>query len=59
MNTVLVLGDQLNRRIASLADREPADTQVLMVESDQLLTKGRYHRQRLHLVMAGMRRFAA
>ena len=59
MNTVLVLGDQLNRRIASLADREPGDTQVLMVESDELLQRGRYHRQRLHLVMAGMRKFAA
>lgn len=56
--TVWVLGDQLNRRIASLADAVPGDTCVLLVESAAKLRSKRWHRQRLHLVLAAMRRFA-
>ncbi|MBY5163869.1 cryptochrome/photolyase family protein [Salsipaludibacter albus] len=59
METVWVLGDQLNRGISSLAGREPGDTRVLLVESTAKLTSQRWHRQRAHLVLAGMRRFAA
>ncbi len=58
MDTVWILGDQLNRRIASLAGSAPATTRILMVESQAKLASKRYHRQRLHLVLAGMRRFA-
>ena len=58
MDTVWVFGDQLNRRIGALADAEPADTTVLLVESARQIAAGR-HRQRVHLVVTAMRRFAA
>ncbi|NNE12686.1 MAG: cryptochrome/photolyase family protein, partial [Ilumatobacter sp.] len=57
MKTVLVFGDQLNRRIGALADADPDDARVLLVESEHLLAKGR-HVQRNHLVITAMRRFA-
>lgn len=57
MRTVWVLGDQLNRRIGALAGADPRDTRVLIVESRRLIESGR-HRQRLHFVLASMRRFA-
>ncbi len=56
--TVWVFGDQLNRRIGALADAKPGETRVLLVEATEQLASKRYHRQRLHLVLAGMRRFA-
>ncbi len=59
MDTVWILGDQLNRGIASLEGRSPADTRVLFVESDAKVLSRRFHRQRLHLVLTAMRRFAA
>ncbi|MBT8240364.1 MAG: cryptochrome/photolyase family protein, partial [Acidimicrobiia bacterium] len=58
METILVFGDQLNRRIGALADSDSNQNCVLMVESEQLLGGGR-HVQRKHLVVAAMRRFAA
>lgn len=58
MDTVWILGDQLNRGIASLQGRTPGNTRVLMVESAAVLGARRWHRQRLHLVLAAMRRFA-
>ena len=59
MRTVWVLGDQLNRRIGALADAEPGSVRVLLVESEAKLSSKRFHRQRLHLVLTAMRRFAA
>lgn len=59
MDTVWVLGDQLNKRITSLVDRSPDDTRVLMIESKAKIGSKAYHRQRLHLVLTAMRRFAA
>ena len=58
MRTVWVLGDQLQRHVGPLADAEPDDTRVLVVESDALVVGRHWHRQRLHLVLAAMRRFA-
>ena len=58
MDTVWVLGDQLNRRIGALAAAEPDDTRVLLVESDAAMGGRPIHRQRLHLVVTAMRRFA-
>ena len=57
VTSIVVFGDQLNRSIGALdnADRE-RDT-VVMVESTQLLAGGR-HKQRNHLVITAMRRFA-
>ena len=58
MRTVLVFGDQLNRRIGALADADPSATRILLVESTALLEAGR-HVQRNHFVVTAMRRFAA
>ncbi|MFO7572075.1 MAG: cryptochrome/photolyase family protein [Gaiellaceae bacterium] len=58
METVWILGDQLSRGIASLEGRDAGDTRILMVESATVLGSRRWHRQRLHLVLTAMRRFA-
>ncbi|CAM8656891.1 Photolyase PhrB-like [Acidimicrobiia bacterium] len=59
MDTVWILGDQLNRNVGALRDQAPGDVRVLMIESATKLANGRWHRQRAHLVLASMRRFAA
>jgi deoxyribodipyrimidine photolyase-related protein len=59
MDTVWVLGDQLNRSIGALAQADPSTHRVLMVESSGTQSARRYHRQRLHLVVTAMQRFAA
>ena len=58
MRTVLILGDQCHRSVASLAGCDPDDTRVLFVTSTSYLGAKRWHRQRLHVVLASMRRFA-
>lgn len=59
MNTIWVLGDQLSRTTGALRDAVPGEHRVLMIESSAKLESLPYHRQRLHLVLASMRRFAA
>lgn len=56
--TVWVLGDQLHRHAGALATAHPSTHTVLLVESQQVIDGKRWHRQRLHLVLAAMRRFA-
>lgn len=58
MRTIWIFGDQLNRSIGALADADPNEARVVLVESEQLLAAGR-HVQRNHLVITAMRRFAA
>ena len=58
MRTIWVLGDQLNRRIGALRDAVPGQDRVLLVESRAKLD-GVRHRQRTHLVVTALRRFAA
>ncbi|MDX1448842.1 MAG: cryptochrome/photolyase family protein, partial [Acidimicrobiia bacterium] len=58
MRTVWVFGDQLNRRIGALADADPSRDRILLVESQAMIEGRPYHRQRLHFVIAAMRRFA-
>ena len=58
VDTVWVLGDQLNRDLAHLRDTDPADTRVLLVLSRAKLRSKPWHRQRAHLVVTAMRRFA-
>jgi deoxyribodipyrimidine photolyase-related protein len=58
MDTVWILGDQLNRSIAGLTDLEPGDARVLFVEDEGLIGRRRYHRQRVHFVLSAMRHFA-
>ena len=57
--TVWVLGDQLNRRMGPLAEREPGECRVLLVASEAKLRSKRWHRQRAHLVLSTMAHFAA
>ena len=54
-----MLGDQLRRDVGPLRDRSPGEVRVLLVESTAKAASKRWHRQRLHLVVASMRRFAA
>jgi deoxyribodipyrimidine photolyase-related protein len=57
--TVWILGDQLHARVASLEGATPESTTILLVTSRAKLASKPWHRQRLHAVLAGMRRFAA
>jgi deoxyribodipyrimidine photolyase-related protein len=59
MDTVWVLGDQLHHDLAHLRDTAPGDVRVLMVLSRAKLRSRPWHRQRAHLVVTAMRRFAA
>ncbi|MDX1450420.1 MAG: cryptochrome/photolyase family protein, partial [Acidimicrobiia bacterium] len=59
MRTVWVMGDQLNRNLGAMARARPDDHRVLIVESRSMVEGRRFHRQRLHLVLTAMRRFAA
>lgn len=58
MRTIWVLGDQLNRSIGALATATPDGDRILLLESIGILGQHRWHRQRAHLVIASMRRFA-
>ena len=57
--TVWVLGDQLGRTLGALGMADPRTHRVLMVESRAKLDSLPWHRQRAHLVVTAMRRFAA
>jgi len=57
--TVWVFGDQLHRNIGALGAATPEDARVLLVTSAAKLEGRPWHRQRLHLYLVAMRRFAA
>ena len=59
VQTVWVLGDQLNRNLGAMRHATPESTRVLLVESRAKLASRRWHVQRAHLVITSMRRFAA
>ena len=54
----LVMGDQLNRDIAALADLDPKRDVILMVEVWDENTYVRHHQQKIALVLSAMRHFA-
>jgi deoxyribodipyrimidine photolyase-related protein len=58
VRTVLILGDQLHRESSALDGATPADTRILFVTSRSVLAGRRWHRQRVHLVLAGMGKLA-
>ncbi len=58
MRSVWILGDQLSNESTLLDDADPNTTRVLFVVSTSMLASRPWHRQRLHLVLAGMRRMA-
>lgn len=57
--TVWVLGDQLDRSLGALGEAVPGRDRVLIVESTAKLVSRPWHRQRAHLYLAALRRFAA
>ena len=56
--TVLILGDQLHRHSSALDGATPDNTRILFITSRRQLAGKRWHRQRLHLVLAGMAKLA-
>jgi deoxyribodipyrimidine photolyase-related protein len=58
MQTILILGDQLNRQSGALKTAEPESCRMLFVTSRAQLAGKRWHRQRLHLILAGMAKLA-
>jgi len=58
METVWILGDQINRHISSLTDCKPGECRVLIVRSNAKVISKRWHKQRLHLVLSAMAHFA-
>ncbi len=56
--TIWVFGDQLNRSIGALATADPNRDQILMVLSETKLASRPWHRQRAHLLLASIHRFA-
>jgi deoxyribodipyrimidine photolyase-related protein len=59
METVWVLGDQLNLEIGALATVRPGSARVLMIESASKLAAALWHVQRAHFLIASMRRFSS
>jgi deoxyribodipyrimidine photolyase-related protein len=55
----ILLGDQLSPRISALADLNPAQDVVLLAEVRAECTYVRHHQQKIVLVLAAMRHFAA
>ena len=58
METIWVLGDQLNRQLGPLREATPGQVRILIVESRAKIASKKWHRQRAHLVICAMRRFA-
>jgi deoxyribodipyrimidine photolyase-related protein len=58
VNTIWVLGDQLNRNLGALANANPDGDRVLLIHSQAKLASKRWHRQRAHLIITAMKRFA-
>jgi deoxyribodipyrimidine photolyase-related protein len=56
--SVLILGDQLNPNISSLAGKSPDNCRILMVENTSKIESKRWHNQRIHLVISAMMHFA-
>ncbi len=57
--TVLVLGDQLDRRTGALKDAVPGTDRVVMVESFAKLAERPWHHHKLTYLLSAMRHFAA
>lgn len=58
IETLWILGDQLNHDVGPISRAQPHLTRVLMIESAEHLARRAWHRQRAHLIVTSMRRFA-
>ena len=57
-STVLIMGDQINRGIASLADKTPDDTRILFIELATKFSDKKWHKQKVHLLLSALKHFA-
>ena len=57
-STVLVMGDQINRGIASLVEKSPDDTRILFIELTTKFSDKQWHKQKVHLLLSALRHFA-
>lgn len=57
--TLLVLADQLGRRVGPLSGVDPRSDVVLLVESERMVGARPWHRQRLHALISGLRHLEA
>ncbi|MEC7292026.1 MAG: cryptochrome/photolyase family protein, partial [Actinomycetota bacterium] len=57
-STVLIMGDQINRGIASLADKTPDDTRILFIELATKFSDKQWHKQKVHLLLSALKHFA-
>ncbi|WP_439026441.1 cryptochrome/photolyase family protein [Haloarchaeobius sp. DT45] len=55
--TIWVLGDQLTTEVGPLADADPDDDRVLVIEAHDFARRLPYHAQKLTLVFSAMRHF--
>jgi deoxyribodipyrimidine photolyase-related protein len=58
VDSIWILGDQLSEKTEPLHSADPNIVQVVMIESRGKIEGRPWHRQRLHLYLASMRRFA-
>jgi deoxyribodipyrimidine photolyase-like uncharacterized protein len=56
--TIWVFGDQLNRSIGALSGATPLTHRVLLIESTSKITSRKWQIQRVHFIVASMRKFA-
>ena len=56
---IFVLGDQLSRGLSALRDIDPAQDVVLLVEVAEEATYVPHHKQKIVMILAAMRHFAA
>ena len=54
-STVLIMGDQINRGIASLADKTPDDTRILFIELATKFSDKQWHKQKVHLLLSALK----
>ena len=57
-STVLIMGDQINRGIASLAGKSPDDTRILFIELAAKFSDKQWHKQKVHLLLSALKHFA-
>ena len=58
-STILVFGDQLNKAFEPLNSARPGVDEVAVIFSDHKISSRPWHRQRLHLIVTAMHRFAS
>jgi len=58
-NLILILGDQLSLKCAALAEGDPAQDRIVMVEVAEETTYVRHHKKKIAFIFSAMRHFCA